>query len=356
MLLSDDSWHLVDGETAAEGDPEGDDGDGDEACVYCALCGRKCAHIVSLASHMYAVHGAGQGGYIDLGAMRVLPASINCSNADKYVINIDVQKDDRLSSDQSASITSRGSKFASSARPEPVILWPSNDSSWPITSTSLGAFSTSDSSERKTFMCDHCNAKFLDFDTFQVHVRTLVRSHQQVACPLCPVKMTNDAQLCDHLVTHLASRSTIYACTACSSYFSSSEALHTHQMSAHLAQVYKCMACSAIFDTLTDSQLHLAAVHRKTYDVDKCQCCNKEFTSTAELTYHIHAIHLPSSSSHRIVNGSSGSRSSSRSSCGQSPLIVASNGMASTPLPYDDDNDSEYKVDTELKFHYLLTL
>ena len=248
-------------------------------CVYCALCGKKCAHIVALASHMYAAHGAGQSGYIDLGAMRVLPASINC-DVGKFVINIDVQKDGDNSSDQLVTLSSSSSsdKLIAASSTSSVLM-----TSWPDSQRAGPA---------KSYLCDHCNAKFGDFDSFQVHVRNVVSGYAKLSCPLCSAKLTNENQLLDHLVSHLTARSTNYLCTCCMGSFDSPDTLQQHQINAHVTQVYKCISCLATFDSVADVQLHLSATHRKEYDVDRCNSCGKQFASLAELSFHIRSTHF----------------------------------------------------------------
>ena len=250
--------------------------------IYCSQCSKAFHSIYTLAEHMHTTHGYNNNN--------------NTSSGSTPTQSTPTKTLPKASPNSSSSSSSSSSSIQVSDLDS--IMQPSSSQKSPDGTSTISAMVMG----TESYTCDHCNATFLDFKSYQVHIKNHVdSSYMKYSCTQCQAVFTNEDQLENHVFVHFLALTTEYGCTSCLKLFSKPDELQKHLMDIHAHHLYRCSLCKEIFDSKVNIQVHFAIKHSNECKLYKCTNCVSVFRSEMEWQLHVKVHHLGMSKPYRCL-------------------------------------------------------
>ena len=182
--------------------------------IICSQCSMGFTNIYALAEHMHSTHGY-------KGAGQISPEDLTMAT----------NETDTSKMPSPGSASGHRLKSPASSSGESSKLADGRASTGLITNIMLGT---------ESYTCDHCNATFADFKSYQCHVKNHVGDgFAKYTCPQCQAEFTNEGQMETHLLVHFLALATEYGCTSCMKLFGKPDELQKHLMDIHAHHLYR---------------------------------------------------------------------------------------------------------------------
>ncbi|XP_076358377.1 uncharacterized protein LOC143250994 isoform X2 [Tachypleus tridentatus] len=147
--------------------------------------------------------------------------------------------------------------------------------------------------------CPDCQVKFETLAAREKHRLTHKKTYQ---CIKCQMSFKSEAEIQDHVTSHVAQEGTKHECKLCETVFESPAKLQRHLITHTFegCSYYTCYMCSAVFTSPHLIQQHMLqhGLSSRPYD---CAYCHQRFFFRAELENHSHT-HKESSAGEEQAN------------------------------------------------------
>ncbi|XP_022254747.1 zinc finger protein 423-like [Limulus polyphemus] len=142
-------------------------------------------------------------------------------------------------------------------------------------------------------ICNHCNAAFLDFEAFQLHLMSHINfATETYKCYQCNSEFSTEDQLGNHMTNHFLTTKITYDCQCCLKLFLKPDELQKHLLQIHALRLYRCSQCKKVFDSKVSIQVHFAMQHSHEIVSLKCTSCSAIFCSELDFQFHVKVAHL----------------------------------------------------------------